>query len=198
MSQHNGERREFFRIDDDIYLDYRPLTEEDYRERLAIALQEPQPEADNVGLQLQALTAQAGTVLAQIRKRDSEIGQYLALIDRKIELLGRALIGSQIGAQIDGVLNPNAHVNLSGGGLAFHAPTGLQPDVKLELKLLLFPAHIFIHCIGRVVYCRHDGPDSAKPYRLGVEFTRISEIARDALVRHTLELQSAQLRRSKT
>ncbi len=194
MSQHHDERREFFRIDDDIYLDYQLLTEEAYRDRLAVQLQEAQQETDNVGLQLQALTAQAGTVLAQIRKRDPEIGQYLALIDRKIELIGRALIGTQI----SDVLGPNAHVNLSGGGIAFHAPTCLQPDVKLELKLLLFPAHIFIHCIGRVVYCRHDGPDTTQPYRVGVDFTRISEIARDALVRHTLELQSAQLRRSKT
>lgn len=194
MNQHQDERREFFRIDDNIYLDYQLVTEEVYRERIAAPSAEPQQEADNVGLQLQALTAQAGTMLAQIRKRDPEVGQYLALLDRKLELIGRALIGNQIG----GVLSPNVQVNLSGGGIAFHTLNCLQPDTKLELKLLLFPTHIFIHCLGRVIYCRHDGSNTATPYRVGVEFTRISEIARDALVRHTLELQSAQLRRSKT
>lgn len=196
MSRQNpghGERREFFRIDDDIYLDYQILSEDVYQERLGAPVQEPAQEVDNVGLQLHALTTQAGTILSQIRKRDPEVGQYLALLDRKIELISRALLGSQI----SGTLTPNTHANLSGGGVAFDTMNGLKADTKLELKLLLFPSHIFVHCLGRVVYCSHNDKSMGHPYRVGVAFTRISEIARDALVRHTLELQSAQLRRAR-
>lgn len=195
MSEHSaeqGERRKFFRIDDDVYLDFRILSEEAYREQLARP--EPQQESGNVGLQLQALTAQMGSILAQIRKRDAEVGQYLSLLDRKIELIGRALIGTQTGDE----LTPNMHVNLSGGGIILPSTTILPPETKLELKLLLFPTYIFIHCLGSVGYCVRQEQDAVHPFRIGVEFTRISELARDALVRHTLELQSAQLRRSKT
>lgn len=190
--QGQQERRQFFRIDDDVYLDYRLLDEEEYHQRLEQP-HGPRHEAGDIGLQLQALTAQASNILSQIRKRDPEIGQYLAILDRKVELLGRVLGGSQLG----GAPSPNMRANISGGGIAFHTTTRLEPATKLELHLMLFPNNLIIHALGRVVHCHTDPADSAHPFRVGIEFTRISEMARDALVRHALELQSARLRQAR-
>jgi c-di-GMP-binding flagellar brake protein YcgR len=186
------ERRRFFRIDDDVYLEYRQLDEEDYQARLK---QAPDVRQDSSGLalQLHSLTAQSSSILSQIRKRDPEVGQYLAIIDRKLELLSRALLGSQL-SHISG---PNAPVNLSGNGIAFFSTEPLQPDSKLELRLMLFPGHTQVNTLGRVVHCNALPGDTPHPYRIGVEFTHIAEIAREALVRHTLELQSARLRQKK-
>ena len=195
-AQHTGygqqERRQFFRIDDDVYLDYETLDEENYQQRLEQP-HELRHDPGDIGLQLQALTAQASNILSQIRKRDPEIGQYLAIVDRKVELLGRALGGSRIG----GAPAPNMRANISGGGIAFHTTRPIEPAAKLELTLMLFPNNLLIHALGRVVHCHPDPADSAHPYRIGVEYTRISEMARDALVRHTLELQSARLRQAR-
>lgn len=186
------ERRKFFRIDDDIYLEYRRLEEEEYQQRLK------QPagarhDSSGLALQLHSLTTQSSNILSQIRKRDPDIGQYLAIIDRKLELLSRALLGSQLG----NISGPNTHVNLSGNGIAFLSAEALPRDSKLELRLMLFPGNTVINALGRVVHCLTGRPTIPQPYRIGVEFTHIAEIARDALVRHTLELQSARLRQKK-
>lgn len=183
------ERRKFFRIDDDIYLEYRRLEEDDYQQRLK------QPagarhDSSGLALQLHSLTTQSSNILSQIRKRDPDIGQYLAIIDRKLELLSRALLGSQLG----NISGPNTHVNLSGNGIAFLSAETLPRDSKLELRLMLFPGNTVINTLGRVVHCLTGRSTAPHPYRIGVEFTHIAEIARDALVRHTLELQSARLR----
>ncbi len=185
------ERRQFFRIDDDVYLDYQIMEEDEYHRRLEQP-HGPRHEAGDIGLQLQTLTAQASNILSQIRKRDPEIGQYLAILDRKVELIGRALGGTQLGAPA-----PNMRANISGGGIAFHTTSRLEPATKLELHLMLFPNNLVIHALGRVVHCHPDPVDSAHPFKVGIEFTRISEMARDALVRHALELQSARLRQAR-
>ncbi|PKM46588.1 MAG: hypothetical protein CVV05_02615 [Gammaproteobacteria bacterium HGW-Gammaproteobacteria-1] len=186
------ERRKFFRIDDDIYLEYRRLDEEDYQQRLT---QPPGARQDSAGLalQLHSLTTQSSNILSQIRKRDPDIGQYLAIIDRKLELLTRALLGSQLG----NISGPNTHVNLSGNGIAFLSGEALERDCKLELRLMLFPGNTVVNSLGRVIHCLSGRSGAALPYRIGVEFTHLAEIARDALVRHTLELQSARLRQQK-
>ncbi|WP_127475467.1 PilZ domain-containing protein [Sulfurivermis fontis] len=192
MPGRGQERRRFFRIDDEVYLEYRQLPEEDYQQRL----QQPagsRQDTSALALQLHGLTSQSSSILAQIRKRDPEVGQYLAIIDRKVELLSRALLGSQLGH----ISGPNHKVNLSGSGIAFYRTEPLPPESKLELRLMLFPGHTVINALGRVVHCTETGHTTPLPYRIGVEFTQLAEVARDALVRHTLELQSARLRQQK-
>lgn len=186
------ERRKFFRIDDDVYLEYRLVPEADYQQRLQ---QPPGSRQDTsaLALQLHGLTSQASSLLAQIRKRDPEVGQYLAIIDRKVELLGRALLGSQFGH----ISGPNHKVNLSGNGIAFSSAEPLDSGSKLELRLMLFPGHTVINTLGRVVHCNAVQGGAPQPYRIGVEFTHLAEMARDALVRHALELQSARLRQQR-
>ncbi len=186
------ERRKFFRIDDDVYLEYHRLEEADYQQRLT---QPPGLRHDSSGLalQLHSLTTQSSNILSQIRKRDPDVGQYLAIIDRKLELLSRALLGSQLGH----ISGPNTHANLSGNGIAFLCGEQLAQDSKLELRLMLFPGNTVVHALGRVIHCLGGLTISPQPYRIGVEFTHIAEIAREALIRHTLELQSARLRREK-
>lgn len=186
------ERRRFFRIDDEVYLEYRLLPEEDYQQRL----QQPagsRHDSSALALQLHGLTSQSSSILAQIRKRDPEVGQYLAIIDRKVELLSRVLLGSQLGH----ISGPNHKVNLSGNGIAFFSADPIAPDSKLELRLMLFPGHTVLDTLGRVVHCNTVQDSAPQPYRIGVEFTHLAEMARDALVRHTLELQSARLRQKK-
>ncbi|MEW6647989.1 MAG: PilZ domain-containing protein [Pseudomonadota bacterium] len=192
MPGRGEERRRFFRIDDEVYLEYRLLPEEDYQQRL----QQPagsRQDTSALALQLHGLTSQSSSILAQIRKRDPEVGQYLAIIDRKVELLSRALLGSQLGH----ISGPNHKVNLSGNGIAFFSAEPLDGDSKLELRLMLFPGHTVVNTLGRVVHCNAVPGGAPQPYRIGVEFTHLAEMARDALVRHTLELQSARLRQKK-
>jgi hypothetical protein len=192
MAEKAWERRQFFRIDDEVYLEYRLLDEESYRQRLQMPVSRQEGEAD-LALQLQSLSSQSSSLLAMIRKREPEIGQYLSIVDRKLELLAQAVLGRQ--ANLLHV--PNHRVDISGNGLAFFADKALETGSRLELHLMLFPSHTMINALGKVVYCTAVPSGKPKPYRIGVEFTLLAEIARDALIRHTLELQSARLRRER-
>lgn len=187
-----SERREYFRIDDEVYLELKSLSEREYQ-ALATQPLEHLGTAAELPLQLSALNAQSHNLLASIRKTHPDIAQYLALLEKKTELVLRAVVGSQSELQT----TPNMRVNLSGGGLAFHSAHPLSPGSGLELQLMLFPSHLFIHCLGTVVHCDSVAAISGKSYHIGIDFTHISQIARDAIVRHTLELQSAQLRRAR-
>lgn len=187
------ERRRYFRIRDDVHLDVRVVPEAQYEEVVAAPPREGDDPCDLV-LQLRTLTTQARVLLAGIRKDDPDVAQYLALQDRKLDLLARAVVGSQL----DKSLEVNARVDVSAGGVSFQASKEVPEETKVLVRLVFFPSHLCVQAYGRVVHAERDDHDAEKPYRIGVEFTVISETARDALVRHTLERQSEQLRRQRS
>jgi len=144
-------------------------------------------------LQLHGLSIQAGNILGAIRKSHHDIAQYLCIQDKKIDMVARAVVHCQLG----GAAHPNARVNLSASGLAFDSDKPLAVGIPLELRLVLFPSHLCIRTAARVVHCEA-AETAPSRHRIGVEFTGLSEVAREALVRHTLARQSALLRQKRS
>lgn len=180
---HPEEQREYFRIDDEVGLDWRVLEVHAHAALAAGLLEET-----DLSLRLQALSHQAAPFLAALRKRDADLAHYLHLLERQIELIARAVAGTAP----DTV--PRQPVTLGGGGVDFPSATAVAPGSLLEVRLVLFPSHVSIHALAEVIHCQAAAPAG---YRIGSRFTHISETARDALVRHTLELQSERLRRQR-
>lgn len=188
----SDERREYFRINDNIYLKLRVVNEDEAQR----PLEEKRAEEDspaNLSLTLQSLTGQSANLLAGIRKSQPDIAHYLSLLEKRIELISRMVMGDHQGKSIE----PNAHVNLSAGGISFSSDHALAPGTLLEMEIILFPSHIHIQTYGRVSYCKPDREKTTQRFSVGIDFTRISDMAREALVKHTLELQSARLRQAK-
>ena len=194
MRDEKRERRRYFRIRDEIYLEVGEISQEEYRRVQKEPPHERDDEPCDLILQLRALTSQGGMILAGIRKSHPEIAQYLAVHDKKIDLVARAIVGKQM----EGTLVPNARVHLSAGGLAFHSETPKSADTPLLIRMVFFPSHLCVQAYGEVVHCERDETEPAKPFRVGVEFTILSEVARDALVRHTLERQAEERRKSRS
>jgi hypothetical protein len=182
-----GERRRYFRVEDSVHLEYRVLGADEYA-----ALREAPPASDeaDVTLQLRALSSQAGALLAGVRKDLPDVANYLAILDRKVELLARALVGRRFA----GALQPDTPVDVSAGGIAFAIAEPLARGTPVQVRIVFFPSHLCIQAIGEVVHCEANAADANRAYHVGIEFTAIAEMARDALVRHTLERQSALLR----
>lgn len=186
------ERRDSFRVDTTVHLEVRELADEEYQ-RLLDTPAEHTVESSLVS-QMRSLTAQAGNLLVNIRKTDPDVAHYLSLLDRKIDLLAAHLEGSRG----TGTVSPDTRVNLGAGGLAFWREQPLAPGARLELKLVLFPSYVRIHALAVVAHAEEDA-QAPLPlhYRVGVAFTQLAEAEKDALVRHLIELQSAQLRRQR-
>lgn len=188
----SDERREYFRIRDKIYLQLSPLSEEEAQ----LPLEENQSgdgNTTNPALTLQSLAGQSGNLLAGLRKTQPDIAHYLALLEKRIELISRVVVSDYLGKTIE----PDTVVNLSAGGIAFDSKQALEPQTTLAMEIVLFPSHIPIRASGRVAYCKPNREKSTQRYSVGIDFIQISDIAREALVKHTLELQSARLRQKK-
>lgn len=186
------EQREFFRIDDEVYLQLKPLSDEEARQ-WAEHPDNGEDDPRELVLYLQDLNSQSANILAGIRKTQPEIAQYLALQEKKLDRIARSLVGSALHIET----KPNTAINLSAGGLRLDYELQLDIGTLLDVQLMLFPNQIFIHLLGKVSHCETNEDDSLPPYRLGIAFARISDTAREALVRHTLELQSARLREAR-
>jgi hypothetical protein len=192
MNQPLRDQRESFRIEDKVHLEIRVLAEDEYQ-RLLEGTCEALEESSLVG-QLRSLTSQAGNLLVNIRKVDPDVAHYLALLDRKIDLLASQLEGTRAGRP----LAPDTRVNLSAGGLGFWREQPLAKGTRLEVQMVIFPSHLRIHALAEVAHAEEDPQMPAHSrFRVGAHFTRLPEADKDALVRHLIERQSAQLRRQR-
>jgi len=191
MSDHSAygsERRQSFRIEDEVYLDYQPLPED--------AAPGSSSDSEIAGvcrglMQLRELNIQTGHALATIRKHNSEVAHYLSILDKKIETLAQMTGALGMGRDIQ----PTTRTNIGSGGMAFAADEALHKGQRLALKLVLFPSHLCLQLTARVVYCQANNGEGK--YWTGLEFDPLPEHEHDALIRHLLEKQSAQLRQER-
>ncbi|MCW8919459.1 MAG: PilZ domain-containing protein [Gammaproteobacteria bacterium] len=174
-----------FRIDDELYLDVQPLGVEEGDEALAWR-HDTSGFCDGL-IRLREIGLQSGHILAAIRKHHPDIGNYLALLDKKIDILAQ-LVGT---VGLGGEITPTHRVSLGVQGMSFDSTTALAPQSALALKLVLFPSHLCLHLQAKVLSCEAKGAG----YRVELEFGQMDEIEREALIRHLLETQSAALRR---
>lgn len=171
-----------FHIDDAIYLDYQQVEPD----QLAPAWRHDTSHICEELIHLREVSLQSGHILANIRKHHPDIGNYLSLLDKKIDIL------SQLSATIalGGEVKPTHRVRLSAKGMEFNSDEPVEVSSPLRLKVVLFPSHLCLHLQSTVSSCKR-GEDG---YRISVKFEGLGETEQEALIRHLLEKQSAQLR----
>lgn len=181
----NNREHASFRIDDDIYLDYQQVESDE----LAPAWRHDTSHICEELIHLREISLQSGHILANIRKHHPDIGNYLALLDKKIEILSQLAGAIALGGKV----KPDHRVTLGSDGMLFETDTMMAEGCPLRLKVVLFPSHLCLHLQSRVVACESRGAG----YRMEVKFEGLGETEQEALIRHLLEKQSAQLRRER-
>ena len=195
MNINQNERRQFFRIDDSLSLSYRQVSSD----RLAASIECLENEIDSDFTVVSSLAAVSQEMMGTLNKIESsrpEIAAYLKSLNRKIDILGRALM-----AQTTELLKqPAQAVNLSATGISFQVTEFIQPGSTLELKLLLTPSYAGILSYVEVVGCDPAAPEPGEPgegYNLRTTFVHIRERDRDVLIQHVIQRQGAQIRRAR-
>ena len=192
MPEFNSDRREYFRINDTVFIDYK-LIDRAEAERLGVIIQNPLHAGDSDGkLQLNTIQTAFTHLVDQINQDNREIARALRLLDEKINIHVQ-LLNRQNNKTKDS--NPAIDVNLSGGGIAFFTADKLDAKSILEVHIELIPSGTTIHAITNVISCNniHDAPKEA-PYFLRLVFSHMSECDRNLLVKHTLSRQAEELR----
>lgn len=186
----SAERRSYYRIDDDVFFEYRLIQHRQVDDVIGRARKRSQ-RPSRLREQIDILSRQSQSQLKSIKKSYPIIARYLATLDQKIDVLTRH-VSAQDDAN-DG--RPNCRVNLSAGGLAFYSDRQVEPDSLIAVSLTLFPSHREISTCGPVVYCRYEpetSPDA--PYRVAVNFAFMHRVDRESLISHVLGKQMATAR----
>lgn len=189
----HSDRREFFRINDTVFVEYELINDEQVEalaEHIDNPLQANSPEKN----QLYSLQTAFAHLTDQINQYDRNIARALRLLDDKINIIGHILHNDKDSSDEQ----QSVHANLSGGGIAFLASEDFEQKSALEVNLELRPSCTQIRTIAHVVSCEKlaDAPSEDNSYLLRLAFTHMNEIDRNLLVKHVLNRQAEDIRKS--
>ncbi len=186
------ERRRFFRIEDEINLFFKKVDVSSIKR--ASDLESDVLHNCSLAAALDILSQESQVILNRIERKDTDISDYLRVMDNKIDLIARTLLmdGNEL------IEQESRNASLSASGVAFEAEEQLKEGDFLELRLLLASSMAVIVCYGYVVYCRKNKEkESNFPYVIGVAYSEIKDQDQELLIKHVVKRQMQQIREHK-
>ncbi|MFN3582081.1 MAG: PilZ domain-containing protein [Pseudomonas sp.] len=181
------DKRDFFRIQDQLALEVRPVTGPDH-DASGFADESP---LFSLLSDLHMLDYESQHLLRQIAERDRALAHYLKIINKRIDLVGKALA-----MQLTGDLSEPQEVTLSEGGMSFDAGQAYAVDSWLALRMVLLPSPLGLILPARVMRC--DSNADSTRFTIGVSFEALTDAQRQLLARHILQKQAQEIRAAKT
>jgi len=186
----SDERREYFRIEDEIALDYR-LVREDEVEALVERIRSRLVDRFTAASNFAATSRQMAHAIHKVQGDSPELARCLQALDNKLNMIAQLFVSEEM--HIDE--QPTREVTLSAGGLSFRAQHEVEVGSLMELRMVLFPSLVGILTISRVVHCdRMNDSNNTFPWRIAVEYEHLRETDRELLVRHIMAKETEQLR----
>ena len=186
------DRRDFFRIDDEVSLFYKKID--------GTRVNEPHQVSDNIlnscslSTALEMVSQDSAFLLHRLERNQPEMAEYLRLIEAKIDLIAQAVM--MTGFQVNE--SDTRNVNVSATGIAFNCEEALKAGDYLEIKMLLISSMAVIVTYGKVVYCKSgQSSDSRYPYFVGVDFINMKDEDREMLIKYVIKKQLQQIRDKK-
>ncbi len=184
------ERREYFRIEDEIALDYRPVDASEV-DGLVERIRSHMVDRFTASSSFAATSRQMGHAIHKVQHDSPELARCLQAIDNKLNMIAQLFVSEEMHIHD----HPSREVTLSAGGLAFRSQQKIDLDSLLELRMVLFPSLVGILTISRVIKCeRMQDSNSEFPWLIAVEYEHLRESDRELLVRHIMAKETEQLR----
>ncbi|GGK68910.1 PilZ domain-containing protein [Amphritea balenae] len=183
----NQERRQYFRINGKVALDYKIITIQEMKHSRLPSQFEVSP-FFMLLTELQDLSQDSSYQLRKISQKEPAIASYLENLGARINAVAQAVAKSDV--EFD---NLSTHeINLSEGGLSFSNDVAIELGSYLALKIVFEENLTGLLLYGRVLYC---GLADEKGYKIGVEFTDMPESSRMIVARHILSCQARDLQK---
>ncbi|MCB1842735.1 MAG: PilZ domain-containing protein [Halioglobus sp.] len=185
MTVRREERRSYFRIVDDVGVRYSVLGDGE---------ESPVECTAEIELSLPAMLAdldqQINRAANALWAEDSLAAQAIGLLNRKISLLA--------GHFLQGIEDTRHHyegitASISGCGMAFHCREPLAVETRLRVWVALQPSQVVVTFTARVVSCERLAEIPARDYMLRLSIDEDCTAAREQLVQHVVQRQSALL-----
>jgi hypothetical protein len=184
----SNERRRYFRIEDEICLDYEVISDEEYSKAPEVLAQMMQS-AFSLSASFAALNNEYNPLLNSIKHASPEIGQYLELLNRKIDSLGQQLLEEETPCDEGNAIE----ANLSASGIAFQCSEQLKDGQGMKLKIVLLPEKIGVILFGRVQHCLQSA-EQKKDDIICIDFEHIRYDDQELIIKHNLNKQMQELR----
>jgi len=185
-SSNNNERRDFFRIEDEVYLDLETISTDEYN-----SASDTLNNLDNDSFCLSAdfatLNNNLHPVLNNIKQIHPDIAQYLELLNNKIDSLGEPILHKS--AVYDE--NKRIKANISASGIMFESESIHTVGDLLRLEIVLFPEKIGVLIFGKVI---KTSVSTGQKQNLSIEFEHIRTEDQELMIKHNLNKQMIDLR----
>lgn len=180
-------RREWLRIDERLFLDYRLIDEQ-----VCPSVHELPP------ITKEMISALVNKPTADLIAREGESldGSPLLPWISKIDWLLEMILASLATIHPSSVSIPRlTDVNISAGGLSFLSPRQFEIDAVLALRVII-PPFTPIQTQARVIRAEPAGHGTAE-FKVAVEFTTLTADDQEHVIRHIIRTQAEQLRARK-
>lgn len=137
---------------------------------------------------LHRLDQENAQLLHVIAESDRNLGNYLHLLNRKLDLLARHV--ASLSPELQG--GSEQSVSISEGGLGFTASEPPPVDAIIALRITLLPAFVTLAVFGRVVSLQ---PLENGNSHVSARFEDLQETERTLIARHVMQVQMADQRR---
>lgn len=182
------EKRSFFRVRDDISLDYRVVDTHTASSEDPTTLF-PESAALNLFAEFRRIDGESDQILHSISEQNRLVADYLVGVNRKINLLAQEILADRQ-ANSPG---SSTKVNLSEGGIGFGSDKAIYKSSYIALRLMFLPAYVGVVLFAQVIRCeaKKDG------YQIAAKFHRLSDQQRQVLSKQIMQAQLAAKRRAR-
>ncbi|MFT2090975.1 PilZ domain-containing protein [Paraglaciecola sp. 2405UD69-4] len=188
LEQKYEQFEEFFMIKHVVPVNMR-LLEPSFTLPNAEELGEHMPFEFQIANELSEIDSKALRPLLSLGEHASQLAEYLNHQSKKIDLM-MSLILQQHADQA----NSHQSIQFGGGGLVVESTKPWDLGANVEVKLFLREEAAAIFCFAEVIACKQ----VEDTYHISLIFSRIRDKDQDLLVRASLHLQAANLRKRKT
>ena len=180
------ERRQYFRINQHVSLDYKLISEAEMKQSQLPTQFEVSP-FFMLLTHLQELDTDTSYLLRKVAQKDPTLAAVLEIINTKVDTIAKTIAASDV--EFDNIVTQ--HINLSEGGLSFNTQSELPSDHYLAMKLVFEESCMGLLLYGKVLYSNA----TDEGFFTGIEFCQMPESSRLIMARHIISSQSKELQK---
>ncbi len=180
------DRRKYFRVACDATIEIKPRTD-DPADSGKINDLFTLSKWFNLRAAMSSLDLEANHLIRQISENDKNIGQFLQIINQKVNLLANIIVENQQADEQDTV----TRINISEGGIATPYPLSFEEDSLVAAKVTLLPDGLGLLLPCRIKACQKT--DSDPLYQLNLGFENLDQSVQQIVSRFLAKEQRRQL-----
>lgn len=178
------DRRRFFRLDDEVVLEFETLD----REEVSAWKESHQKQKD----ELSQLEQDIGSHISQLKAQDPALARLLELFNQKINLLGSSHLPGSSKRDLSAT-EARTRINLSACGMAFHTDENVAKGDHLLLHMQLKPSNAELSLTGTIVSIEKSKGEG-EPNLVRIDFADLKESEQEVLIQHLFQLQNRHLK----